>query len=66
MFLIFQLGRLDVLPVGDLGVRKGMHRAYRLRKLSSPRRMDELSRRWRPYRSVGACTCGARPRPRLP
>ena len=45
MFLIFQLGRLDVLPVGGLGVRKGMHRAYRLRKLPSPRRMHELSRR---------------------
>lgn len=54
MFLIFQLGRLDVLPVDDLGVRKGMHRAYRLRKLPSPRRMHEISRRWRPYRSVGA------------
>lgn len=54
IFLIFQLGRLDVLPVGDLGVRKGMRRAYRLRKLPSPRRMREISRRWRPYRSVGA------------
>jgi 3-methyladenine DNA glycosylase/8-oxoguanine DNA glycosylase len=54
MFLISQLGRLDVLPVGDLGVRKGMHQAYRLRKLPSPRRMHEIARHWRPYRSAGA------------
>ena len=54
MFLMFQLGRPDVLPVGDLGVRKGMLAAYGLRKLPSPRRMREVARTWSPYRSVGS------------
>lgn len=54
MFLMFQLGRPDILPVGDLGVRKGMQAAYGLRKLPSPRRMHELTRKWSPYRSVGS------------
>ena len=48
------LGRLDILPIGDLDVRKGMHRAYNLRKLPRSRRMHEIVRHWRPYRSVGA------------
>ncbi|MEO1837370.1 MAG: DNA-3-methyladenine glycosylase 2 family protein, partial [Akkermansiaceae bacterium] len=54
MFLMFQLGRPDILPVGDLGVRKGMVAAYGLRKLPSPRRMHEIGRQWAPYRSVGS------------
>jgi len=54
MFLIFQLGRPDVLPVGDLGVQKGMVRLFSLRKLPRPERMAALMRPFRPYRSV-AC-----------
>ncbi len=54
MFLMFQLGRPNILPVGDLGVRKGMQAAYGLRKLPSPRRMHEIGRKWAPYRSVGS------------
>jgi 3-methyladenine DNA glycosylase/8-oxoguanine DNA glycosylase len=54
MFLIFRLGRLDVLPVGDLGVQKGFVRLFGLRKLPAPERMEKLSRPFRPYRSV-AC-----------
>jgi len=54
MFLMFALCRPDVLPVGDLGVRKGMQRHFRLRKLPEPERMHELATRWQPYRSVGA------------
>jgi 3-methyladenine DNA glycosylase/8-oxoguanine DNA glycosylase len=54
MFLIFRLGRLDVLPVGDLGVQKGFMKLFRLRKLPTPERMVKLSRPFRPYRSV-AC-----------
>ncbi len=53
MFLMFVLSRPDVLPVGDLGIREGFVRVYALRKRPSPRRMAELSRPWRPYRSVG-------------
>jgi len=54
MFLMFALARPDVLPVGDLGVRKGMQRHFRLRKLPEPDRMQALAAPWRPYRSVGS------------
>jgi DNA-3-methyladenine glycosylase II len=54
MFLIFRLGRLDVLPVGDLGVQKGFVKLFGLRKLPAPERMEKLSRPFQPYRSV-AC-----------
>jgi DNA-3-methyladenine glycosylase II len=54
MFLIFRLGRLDVLPVHDYGIRKAMQRAYRLRKLPTPDRMCTIAEPWRPYRTV-AC-----------
>jgi len=54
MFLMFALARPDVLPVGDLGVRKGMQRYFRLRKLPEPDRMRALAEPWRPYRSVGS------------
>jgi DNA-3-methyladenine glycosylase II len=54
MFLMFALARPDVLPVGDLGIRKGMQRHFRLRKLPEAPRMTELAAPWRPYRSVAA------------
>jgi DNA-3-methyladenine glycosylase II len=54
MFLIFGLVRPDVLPVGDLGVKKGMQRHFRLRGLPDPGRMERLAAPWRPYRSIGA------------
>ena len=54
MFLIFRLGRPDILPVGDVGVQRAMRRLYGLRKHPSPARMTALARPWRPYRSV-AC-----------
>jgi DNA-3-methyladenine glycosylase II len=55
MFLIFSLGRLDVLPTGDLGVRKGMQIAYGFDELPVARQMEEIANtnRWAPYRSVG-------------
>jgi DNA-3-methyladenine glycosylase II len=52
MFLIFRLGRPDVLPVDDLGVQKGFVRLFNLRKLPSPERMEKLSKPYRPHRSV--------------
>ncbi len=52
MFLMFRLGRPDVLPVGDLGIVKAMQRAYRMRKPPAPERMLKIARPWRPYRSV--------------
>jgi len=54
MFLIFALRRPDVLPTGDYGVRAAIKKLYRKRKLPTPRDMESLARRWRPYRSV-AC-----------
>jgi DNA-3-methyladenine glycosylase II len=54
MFLIFKLHRPDVLPVDDLAIAKAIQRAYRLRKLPSPRRMRQLGERWRPYRSIAS------------
>jgi 3-methyladenine DNA glycosylase/8-oxoguanine DNA glycosylase len=54
MFLMFRLGRLDVMPVHDYGIRKAMQRAYRRRKLPDPAWMRRVSEPWRPYRSV-AC-----------
>lgn len=52
MFLIFSLGRLDVLPVGDLGLKKGMQRLYCMPNLPEKEEIERIARRWRPYRTV--------------
>ena len=49
MFLMFRLGRPDVLPELDLGIRKGLQRAYRMRKLPTPARVQAIGARWSPY-----------------
>ena len=54
MFLMFHLGRPDVLPIGDLGVRNGMRIAYGLEETPTPKRATEIGARWAPYRSVGS------------
>ncbi|MDQ2669144.1 MAG: DNA-3-methyladenine glycosylase 2 family protein, partial [Gemmatimonadota bacterium] len=54
MLLIFRLGRPDVLPVTDLGVRKGFAVTYRLEELPDPEEMIERAERWRPWRSIGS------------
>jgi len=56
MFLIFSLGRLDVLPTGDLGVRKGMQALYELPELPAPLKMQQVAERnnWTGYESVAA------------
>jgi DNA-3-methyladenine glycosylase II len=53
MFLIFALGRLDVFPIGDLGLRNAMATAYRLRKPPSFDRLNKIGNKWRPYRTIG-------------
>jgi 3-methyladenine DNA glycosylase/8-oxoguanine DNA glycosylase len=53
MFLIFSLGRPDVLPVDDLGVRRGMQITYGLVDLPKPDEMRSIAEPWRPYRSAG-------------
>ena len=54
MFLMFRLGRPDVLPDLDLGVQKGIQVAYRMRKLPRPRKVLEIGARWAPYRTIGS------------
>jgi DNA-3-methyladenine glycosylase II len=54
MFLIFALRRPDVLPVGDLGVRSAIRKAYALENLPAPPDMEAIARRWRPYCSVAS------------
>jgi DNA-3-methyladenine glycosylase II len=54
MFLMFHLGRPDILPVGDLGIRNAVKVQYRLRKLPDPKRLEKIARPWRPYRTL-AC-----------
>ena len=54
MLLIFKLGRLDVLPATDFGVRKGFAVAYRRKELPEPAALLEHGERWRPYRSIAA------------
>jgi 3-methyladenine DNA glycosylase/8-oxoguanine DNA glycosylase len=54
MLLLFRLGRPDVLPLGDLGVRKGFARAINRRGLSDPMVLSRRAERWRPYRSVAS------------
>jgi 3-methyladenine DNA glycosylase/8-oxoguanine DNA glycosylase len=53
MFLMFSLGRPDILPVDDLGVQRGMQIAYKLDAMPKADQMREIAEPWRPYRSVG-------------
>ena len=54
MLLIFQLGRTDVLPVDDFGVRNGFRMAYGLRRMPRPKSLADFGQRWAPYRSAAA------------
>jgi DNA-3-methyladenine glycosylase II len=52
MFLMFSLGRPDVLPIGDLGLRVGMKELFGLKQIPPPKTLVKLAQPWRPYRSV--------------
>jgi DNA-3-methyladenine glycosylase II len=54
MFLMFRLGRPDVLPELDLGIQKAIQRAYRLRKRPTPERVLKIGAPWAPYRTVAS------------
>ena len=54
MMLMFQLGREDVLPINDYGVRNGFRIAYRRRALPTPGELQRFGERWAPYRSAAA------------
>ena len=52
MFLIFSLGRIDVLPVADLGLKKGIQLMYSLKDLPSEKQIVHFGEAWRPYRTI--------------
>lgn len=52
IFLMFGLGRPDVLPVGDLGLRKGIRKFYKISDMPSEDRMEKVAEAWHPYRSI--------------
>jgi 3-methyladenine DNA glycosylase/8-oxoguanine DNA glycosylase len=54
MLLIFRLGRPDVLPATDYGVRKGFARVYRRKELPTPKELLAAGEKWRPYRTVAS------------
>jgi DNA-3-methyladenine glycosylase II len=54
MFLIFALRRVDVLPLGDLGIRAAIRKAYGFAELPEPAEMEALAARWRPYCTVAS------------
>jgi DNA-3-methyladenine glycosylase II len=59
MYLLFELRRLDVWPVGDLGVRQGYALIWGLPNVPEPKQLEELGERFRPYRSIVARYCWA-------
>lgn len=54
MLLIFQLGRPDILPVDDFGVRNGFRIAYRRRSMPTPKQVLQYGERWRPFRTAAS------------
>src|SRR5262249_36569980 len=54
MLLIFNLGRPDVLPVDDYGIRKGFAIAFKKRSLPSRQQLEKQGARWKPYRTVAS------------
>jgi len=57
MYMIFQLGRLDIWPVGDLGVRRGWEKIYQLSEKITPAELEKKGEKFAPYRSVVAWYC---------
>lgn len=57
MFLMFQLGRQDIWPVGDLGVRRGWEKIHRMRSEITPKKLESLGSSYSPYRSHVAWYC---------
>lgn len=56
MFLMFCMGRLDVLPVGDLGIRNGVRKLYNFKDVPTPQQVTEIAQKynWQPYESVAS------------
>jgi DNA-3-methyladenine glycosylase II len=54
MFLLINLERPDILPIGDLGIRSAVQRLYRLDHLPTPREVETIGEKWRPNRSLAS------------
>jgi DNA-3-methyladenine glycosylase II len=54
MFLLFSLRRPNVLPIGDLGVRIAIQKAYKKRKMPTPKQVEQIAKSWHPYCSYAA------------
>jgi DNA-3-methyladenine glycosylase II len=54
MFLLFHLGRPDVLPVGDLGIRRAVQVNYGLEEMPTPAEVETIAEPWRPHRSLAS------------
>jgi DNA-3-methyladenine glycosylase II len=54
MFLLINLERPDILPIGDLGIRSAVQRLYKLDHVPSPREVDAIGEKWRPNRSLAS------------
>lgn len=57
MFMMFQLGRLDTWPTGDLGVRRGWEKIHRLKEQIEPKKLESRGEKFRPHRSIVAWYC---------
>jgi len=57
MFMMFQLGRLDIWPTGDLGVRRGYEKIYKLKEEITPKELEKKGDKFKPYRSIVAWYC---------
>lgn len=57
MFMMFQLGRLDIWPTGDLGVRRGWEKIHALKEQIEPKKLELRGNKFRPHRSVVAWYC---------
>jgi len=54
MFLMFSLGREDIFSYGDLGLRNGMQKLYKLKKHPTPAQAEKITSKWKPYRSLAS------------
>jgi DNA-3-methyladenine glycosylase II len=63
MFLLINLERPDILPIGDLGIRSAVQRLYKLDHVPTPREVDAIGEKWRPNRSLASLYLWASARP---
>jgi len=55
IFMMFSLCKMDILPIGDLGIKKGFMKLYDLKELPSENFMIQTALKWRPYRTIASC-----------